>query len=78
MINRARKNVQIGDVTRSFAWANSPLFATRTAGIPSDRSSPADTRQNRTSRAHGIVDLSALVPHSGNLFVNPTSEMRSR
>jgi hypothetical protein len=78
MISRARTNVQIGAVTRSFAWAGSSLFATRTAGISSDRSSPADMRQNRSSRAHGVVDLSALVPHSGNLFVHHSSEMRSR
>jgi hypothetical protein len=78
MINRALTNVQIGAVARSFAWANSSLFAPRSAGISSDRSSPADMRQNRLSRAHGVVDLSALVPHSGNLFVHPTGEMRSR
>jgi soluble lytic murein transglycosylase-like protein len=78
MINRARTNVQIGAVTRSFAWANSSLFAPRSAGISSDRSSPAAMHQNRSSRAHGVVDLSALVPHSGNLFVHPTGEMRSR
>jgi hypothetical protein len=78
MINRARTNVQIGAVARSFAWANSSLFASRSAGISSDRSSPAAMRQNRSSRAHGVVDLSALVPHSGNLFVHRASEMTSR
>jgi soluble lytic murein transglycosylase-like protein len=78
MINRARTNVRIGAVARSFAWANSSLFATRSAGISSDRSSPADISQNRSSRAHGVVDLSALVPHSGNLFVHRTTAMRSR
>jgi transglycosylase-like protein with SLT domain len=65
-------------VAKSFAWANSSLFAARTAGTSSDDSSPADMRQNRSSRAHGVVDLSALVPHSGNLFVHRSSEMRSR
>ena len=78
MINRARTNVQIGAVARSFAWANSSLFAPRSAGISSDRSSPAEMSQNRSSRAHSVVDLSALVPHSGNLFVHRTSAMRSR
>jgi soluble lytic murein transglycosylase-like protein len=78
MINRARTNVQLGAITRSFAWASSSLFATRTAGISSGRSSPTDMSQNRSSRAHGVVDLSALVPHSGNLFVHPAGEMRSR
>jgi soluble lytic murein transglycosylase-like protein len=78
MINRARTNVQLGAVARSFAWANSSLFATRTASISPDRSSRTDMRQNRSSRAHGVVELSALVPHSGNLFIHRTGEMRSR
>jgi soluble lytic murein transglycosylase-like protein len=77
MITHARTNVQLAAVARSLAWANSSLFASRSAGI-SDRSSATDMRQNRSSRAHGVVDLSALVPHSGNLFVHPTGEMRSR
>jgi soluble lytic murein transglycosylase-like protein len=78
MINRAWTNVQIGDVARSFAWAGSSLFAARAAGISSDGSSSADMRQNHSSRAHGIVDLSALVPHSGSLFVHRTTEKRSQ
>jgi soluble lytic murein transglycosylase-like protein len=78
MITRVRTNVQLGAVARSFAWANSSLFASRSAGISSDGSSRAEMRQNRSSRAHGVVDLSALVPHSGNLFVHPAGEMRSR
>ena len=77
-INRARTNVQVGAVTRSFAWANPSVFAASTAGISSDSGSPTVRRQNRSSRAHGVVDLSALVPHSGNLFVHPAGEMRSR
>ena len=36
MINRAPTKVQLGAVARSFAWANSSLFATRNAGIPHD------------------------------------------
>jgi soluble lytic murein transglycosylase-like protein len=78
MINRARTNVQLGAVAKSFAWANSSLFAPRSAGVSSDGSSPAAMHQNRSSRAPGVVDLSALVPHSGNLFVHHRSEMRSR
>lgn len=77
MIDRARPNVQLGVVSKSFAWANS-MFAPRSAGIPPDGRPSADMRQNHSSRARGIVDLSALVPHSGNLFVHPTDEMRSR
>jgi hypothetical protein len=77
MINRASANLQLGAVARSFAWANSSLFATRTAGIPHDGRSPVDIHQNRSSRAHAIVDLSALVPQSGNLFVRFTRGIRS-
>ena len=78
MINRARSGVQNGAVARPPAWANSSVFATRTAGIPSDGRSRADMRENHSSRAHGIVDLSALVPQSGNLFVHLTGETRSQ
>jgi soluble lytic murein transglycosylase-like protein len=78
MITGARTNVQIGGVARSSAWASSSQFATRSTGVSLDGSSPTDMRQNRSSRAHGVVDLSALVPHSGNLFVHLTGEMRSR
>jgi len=65
-------------VAKSFAWANSSLFAARTAGTSSDDSSPAAVRQNRSSRAHGLADLSALVPHSGYLFVHRTVEKGSQ
>jgi soluble lytic murein transglycosylase-like protein len=77
MINRAPTKVQFGTVARSFAWANSSLFATRNAGSSHDGRSPVDLRQDRSSRAHAIVDLSALVPQSGNLFVRITREIRS-
>ena len=77
MINRAPADVQPGAVARSFAWANSSLFATRTAGISADGRSPAGMRQSRSSRTHAIVDLSALVPQSGNLFVRLARGIRS-
>jgi soluble lytic murein transglycosylase-like protein len=78
LINGALTDGQIGAVSKSSAWANSSLFAARSTGISSHGRSSADVRQNRSSRAHGIVDLSALVPRSGNLFVHPTGEKRSQ
>jgi soluble lytic murein transglycosylase-like protein len=78
MINRAQVSMPTRAVARSFAWANSSLFAARSAGISPDRSSSAAKRQSRSTRAQGIVDLSALGPHSGNLFVHRNGEMRSR
>jgi len=78
MIEGKRANGQGDAVARSSAWANASLFATRTGGISPDGRLPVDTRQNRSSRAHAIVDLSALVPQSGNLFVRRASEIRSQ
>jgi Transglycosylase SLT domain len=78
MINRAPTNGQLGAVAKSFAWANSSLFAARPAGISSAGRSSADMRQSRSSRAGGIVDLSALVPQSGNLFAHRAKEIRSK
>jgi conjugative transfer signal peptidase TraF len=78
MIKSKRVNVQTAAVAKSFAWANSSLFATRKARVGPDARSPADMRQNRSSRARVIVDLSALVPQSGNLFVRRASTGRSQ
>jgi hypothetical protein len=78
MIKSTRIDVQIAAVERSFAWANSSLFAARSAGTLPDSKSSADVRQNRSSRTHAVVDLSALVPQSGNLFVRLAWGIRSQ
>ena len=78
MIKSTRIDVQIAAAERSFAWDNSSLFAARSAGTLPDRKSSADMRQNRSSRTHAIVDLSALVPPSGNLFVRLARGIRSQ
>lgn len=69
MIESARTDGRVAAVRRSFAQVNSSLFATRMAPARSDAKSSTDIRQNRSRRTHAIVDLSALVPESGNLFV---------
>jgi hypothetical protein len=78
MIKSKQANVRIGGFGKSFAWANSSLFATRNLGISRDGGSSDDMHQNRSSGAQGVVDLSALVPHAGNLFVHRTGEKRSQ
>ncbi len=78
MIESKQAKVQIGAVGKSFAWAKSPLIATRNLGISGDGGSSADMRRPRSSSAQGVVDLSALVPHSRNLFVHRTGEKRSQ
>jgi soluble lytic murein transglycosylase-like protein len=62
--------LQPAAVGRSLAWANSSLFAVRTVGISQGVRWPVDMHQIRSPRAHAIVDLSALVPQSGNLFAH--------
>lgn len=78
MIKSMRIDVQIAAVERSFAWANSSLFAARSAGTLPDSKSSADMRQNRSSRTHAVVDLSALAPQSSNLFVRLARGIRSQ
>ena len=78
MIKSTRIDVHISAVERSFAWANSSLFAARSPGTFPDSKSSADMRQNRSSRTHAVVDLSALVPQSRNLFVRLARGIRSQ
>src|SRR5260370_37983510 len=78
MLKGKRANVPFGAVARTFASANSSLFATRTAGISPDGKLPAGMHQNRSSRTHPVVKLSALVRQSGNPFVRLPRELRSR
>jgi hypothetical protein len=78
MIKSKQVDVQFAAVAKSFAWANSSLFATRTLGISSDSRSSDDLHQHHSSRAPAIVDLSALVPQSDNLFVRRAREIRSQ
>jgi len=77
MINRAPTRVQLGAVARSFAWADTSLFVTRNAPLSRNGKLPLDTRQTHSSGAHAVVDLSALVPQSGNLFVRVARGNRS-
>jgi hypothetical protein len=78
MIEGARASEQIAAVARSFVSVNSSLFATRAASIASDGKALADMRQNRSSRRHAVVDLSALIPQSSNLFVRLARGIKSQ
>ena len=62
---------------RSSASTNSPLFVVRTASHSSGDRSSHDLHPNRASGRRAAVDLSALVPQSGGLFVHHASEVRS-
>jgi len=78
MIGGKRVSGKILAVAESPTLARSPLFVVRSANSSSsDRSSP-DVQPDRPSNGRPVVDLSALVPQSGNLFVRHAGEVRSR
>lgn len=77
MVKVEQANEQKSAVARTFASANSSLFAAHASIVPDVRSS-AGIRQNRSSRTHRTLDLSALVPQSGNLFVRLARGIRSQ
>jgi len=68
-IENTRTTMKVAAVGKSFAWANSPLFATRAESVVRDVRSSTDMHKSLSSRTHTAVDVSALVPPSGNLFV---------
>jgi soluble lytic murein transglycosylase-like protein len=68
----------IAAVAKPPTLAGSPLFVVRIASnSTADRPSP-NARPDRRSGDRGVVDLSALVPQSNNLFVHLASEARSK
>jgi hypothetical protein len=64
-------------VAKSLTSARSPLFVERTASNSSGNLASPSVRSDRPSSVRS-VDLSALVPQSGNLFVRRASEARSQ
>jgi soluble lytic murein transglycosylase-like protein len=65
-------------VADSLTLARSPLFVVRSASSSSDDRLSPGVRPDRPSNARPVVDLSALVPQSGNLFVHRTGKARSQ
>ena len=78
VIEGVRAGKQIAAVATSFASANSSLFAVRSAGTLPGSKSSGDMRRNGSPRAHAVVDLSALMPQSANLFARLTRGIRSQ
>jgi soluble lytic murein transglycosylase-like protein len=78
MIGGKRVNGKIIAVAESLTLAHSPLFVVRSAGSSSDNRPSPGALPDCPSNGRSVVDLSALVPQSGNLFVRHTGEARSR
>ncbi|KJC40148.1 hypothetical protein UB31_28015 [Bradyrhizobium sp. LTSP849] len=78
MIGGKRVNGKIVAVTETLTLARSPLFVVRSASSSSDERPSSNARPDRRSNVRPVVDLSALVPQSGNLFIHHASEARSQ
>ena len=65
-------------VAKSSTLARSPLFTRRIGSNSTVDRTAHGVRPDRPSSVRAVVDLSALVPQSGNLFVRRTSEVRSQ
>jgi hypothetical protein len=70
-----RKIVAVADSPTS---VRSPLFVARSANSSSDNRALPSARPERSSNVRPVVDLSALVPQSNNLFVHHAGEARSQ
>jgi len=78
MIESKQTDGQIVPVARSFAWVRSLLFPVRAASSPSDDRSSHYVHPGRPLNVRAVVDLLALVPQSGDVFVHRASEFRSQ
>ncbi len=78
MIGGKQISGKIVTIPKSHTLARSPLFVERTGSNSSANRPSPSVRPDRPSSVHGVVDLSALVPLSGNLFVRRANEGRSQ
>lgn len=78
MIGGEQIGRKIVAVSKSLTSARSRLFVVRTASSSTDDRPSSGMRPDRPPRIRAVVDLSALVPQSGNLFVHRAREVRSQ
>jgi hypothetical protein len=78
MIEGKQTDGKIVTVAKSFTWAGSPLFALRATSHSTVDWLPHGVHPNGPLSDRAVVDLSALVPQSGNMFVRPAGEVRSQ
>lgn len=78
MIERKQASGETVVGASRFTWAGSPLFAARAENNSTGARPPSDAHPNRRSNVRAVVDLSALIPQSGDLFVRRAYEVRSQ
>ena len=61
-------------VADSLTLARSPLFVVRSATVSSNDHPSPGVQPGRPSNVRPVIDLSALMPQSGNLFVHHAGE----
>ena len=69
---------KIAAAADSLTLVRSPLFVVRSTSSSADDSPSPGVRPGRPSNGRPVVDLSALVPQSGNLFVRHAGQAPSR
>jgi hypothetical protein len=78
MIEGKQTDGKIVAVAKSLTWAGSPVFAVRTASNSTVDRLPRGVQPGHPLSDGAVVDLSALVPQSGNMFVRSAGEVRSQ
>jgi soluble lytic murein transglycosylase-like protein len=78
MIGVEQLGAKIVATAKSLTLARAPLFVAPNAGNSTVARTSPGVGPERPSNVRTVVDLSALVPQSGNLFVHRASEVRSQ
>jgi hypothetical protein len=78
MIGGRQVSGKIATAADLLTLVRSPLFVVRSASSSADDRPSPGVRPDGPSNGRPVVDLSALVPQSGDLFVHHTGEARSR
>jgi soluble lytic murein transglycosylase-like protein len=78
MIGGRQVSGKIATAADLLTLVRSPLFVVRSPSSSADDRPSPGVRPDGPSNGRPVVDLSALVPQSGNLFVHHTGEARSR
>jgi soluble lytic murein transglycosylase-like protein len=78
MIESKQSGGTLVGAAKSRALAHATLFVALTAGNSAADRTSSGVRPDLRSIGRGVVDLSALVPQSGNLFVRSASLVRSQ
>jgi hypothetical protein len=76
MIEGKQTDGKIDAVAKSLTLAGSPLFAVRTASNSTVDRLPRGVHPDHPLTDRAVVDLSALVPQSGNVFARVAGKIR--